>query len=202
MIAPWRDSPLSGNGHPQEIGDEIGQRSRLERLRDEADATGSDEPVRIRGGAGRERDHGDAPGRGIAFQRFDDRQAIHLGHMVVDEDQVGMLRSGQRQPVPTSRRLEDLMAMGTEQLGERTQDEVIVVDDQDRAPRCGSRLKASGLSGTTETQARSPGAGRRRRPPAFGGRPHAPRSSRTASGCAGRRCVRETRAFPGSGCRR
>ena len=53
-----------------------------------------------------------------------------------------MLRSGQRQAVPTSRGRKDLMSMGTEQLGNHAQDEVVVVDDQDREPRRYRRLSA------------------------------------------------------------
>lgn len=135
MTFARRDLTVSGNGRSQEIVDELGQCSWFERLRDEPDAAGLDEPVRIGGRPGRERHHGDVPGCRIAFQPLDDRQTVHLGHVVVDKDQVGMLRSGQRQAAPTCRGRKDPMSMGAEQLGKHAQDEVVVVDNQDREPR-------------------------------------------------------------------
>jgi len=112
-------------------------------------APGLDEPVRIGRRSRREGDHGDAPGRGVALQPLDNRQAVHLRHVVVDEDQVWALRPGQRQPVQASRGLEDVMSVGTEQLGERADDERVVVDDQDRELPRQRRLPAPGRCRTS-----------------------------------------------------
>ena len=125
------DSPIARDGGPQEPGDKLGQAPGLERFRDESDAPGPHEPVRLGGRPGRERDHGDPAGRGVGLQRLDDRQAVHLGHVVVDQDQVGALSSRQLEPVTPLRGVEDAVAVGTEELGERAQDELVIVDDQD-----------------------------------------------------------------------
>jgi len=51
--------------------------------------------------------------------------------VVVDQDQVGALSSRQLEPVMPFRGVEDAVAVGTEELGERAQDELVIVDDQD-----------------------------------------------------------------------
>jgi len=127
----WRRGwPIARDGRPQEPGDEPGQASGIERLWDESDAPGPHEPVRLGGCPGRERDHGDRAGHGVGLQCLDDRQAVHLGHVVVDQDQVGRLSSRQLEPVTPLRGREDAVAMGTEEVGQRAQDELVIVDDQ------------------------------------------------------------------------
>jgi hypothetical protein len=52
--------------------------------------------------------------------------------VVVDQDQVGTLGPRQLDPVASLRGLEDPVAVSPQKLGERAQDERVVVDDQDR----------------------------------------------------------------------
>jgi len=124
-------APASPHGRSQKFRDEARQGSRLERLGDESDASGPHEPVRLRGARRRERHHGDAARDAVGLQRSDHRQPVHLGHVVVDEDQVGTLGAGELDPDAPRQRLDDPVAVSAEQVRERAQDERIVVDHQD-----------------------------------------------------------------------
>jgi hypothetical protein len=132
-------APTSPNGHVQDAGDEAKKRYRLERFRDEGDASGPDELIRILSRPRGQGDERDLSRLDVCLEPPDHFQTVHLGHMVVDENQVRADCPRHRQPSVAARRGEDPMLFRFEQLGGGLEEPRVVVDDQDREGR-GARL--------------------------------------------------------------
>src|SRR2546422_932310 len=103
----------------------------LDRLRDEADAPGSDECIRLVACSRGQSHHRDAPGHCVGLEALNDRQTVYSRHMVVEQDQIRPLRPRLRETLTATQGREGTMTLLRKQFGGHLENQRVVVDDED-----------------------------------------------------------------------
>ena len=98
----WPLAATATNGRIQEAGDQAQKFPGLERFENEADGSGAAEVVCILRSPGGQRNHWNPACRRVGLQLLDHGQSVHVRHVVVEKDQVGVDRPHHRQCVLAS----------------------------------------------------------------------------------------------------
>jgi hypothetical protein len=116
----------------QNLGNDAEKLARLEGLRDEGDAAGAAQFVRVLGSCGGESDHGDSLRSRISFQALQNVQAIEPRQVIVEKNQVKMDAPRHIEAMFAVRGEEYLIACPAEQSRHDFEHLRLIVDGQDR----------------------------------------------------------------------